>query len=94
MKARYELNNMNLTLSNVTLRDSVDSYVLLKAADENNNEVTIKLSHDQAEFLEAEFKDLNRRRKFYSDTVRSVDKVEEEEDSYNLFSSEFFNEEK
>ncbi|WP_191556925.1 hypothetical protein [Metabacillus idriensis] len=93
MKARYELNNMNLTLSNVTLRDSVDSYVLLKAADENNNEVTIKLSHDQAEFLEAEFKDLNRRRKSYSDTVRSVDKEEEEEDSYNLFSSEFFNEE-
>ncbi|MCM3595734.1 hypothetical protein M4D55_08070 [Metabacillus idriensis] len=93
MKARYELTNMNLTLSNVTLRDSVDSYVLLKAADKNNNEVTIKLSHDQAEFLEAEFKDLNRRRKSYSDTVRSVDKEEEEEDSYNLFSSEFFNEE-
>ncbi|MDR0137525.1 hypothetical protein RFW18_07160 [Metabacillus idriensis] len=93
MKARYELNNMNLTLSNVTLRDSVDSYVLLKAADENNNEVTIKLSHDQAEFLEAEFKDLNRRRKSYSDTVRAIDKEEEEEDSYNLFSSEFFNEE-
>ncbi|USK36069.1 hypothetical protein LIT25_12775 [Bacillus sp. F19] len=91
MKARYELNNMNITLSNVTLRDSVDSYVLLKAADENNNEVTIKLSHDQAEFLEAEFKDLNRRRKTYSDTVRAVDK--EEEDTYNLFSSEFFKEE-
>lgn len=82
---------MNITLSNVTLRDSVDSYVLLKAADENNNEVTIKLSHDQAEFLEAEFKDLNRRRKTYSDTVRAVDK--EEEDTYNLFSSEFFKEE-
>ncbi|TDL83150.1 hypothetical protein [Peribacillus frigoritolerans] len=93
MKARYELNNMNLTLSNVTLRDSVDSYVLLKAADENNNEVTIKLSHNQAEFLEAEFKDLNRRRKSYSDTVRAIDKEEEEEDSYNLFSSEFYNEE-
>lgn len=92
MKARYELNNMNLTLSNVTLRDSVDSYVLLKAADENNNEVTIKLSHDQAEFLEAEFKDLNRRRKAYSDTVRAGDK-EDEEDSYNLFSSAFFDEE-
>lgn len=93
MKARYELNNMNLTLSNVTLRDSVDSYVLLKAADVNNNEVTIKLSHDQAEFLETEFKDLNRRRKSYSDTVRAIDKEEEEEDSYNLFSSEFYNEE-
>ncbi|MFJ7976681.1 hypothetical protein ACIQZI_13425 [Peribacillus sp. NPDC096379] len=62
MKARYELINMNLTLSNVTLRNSVDSYVLFKASDENNNEVTIKLSHQQADFLEAEFTDLNLRR--------------------------------
>ncbi|QNG58607.1 hypothetical protein H4O14_12205 [Bacillus sp. PAMC26568] len=91
MKARYELNHMNLTLSNVTLRDSADSYVLLKAADENNNEVTIKLSHHQAEFLEAEFKDLNRRRK--SHTSDSSLKTEDEDDSYNLFNSEFFNEE-
>lgn len=49
MKARYELANMNLTVSNVTLRNAADSYVLLKAADDQNNEITIKLSHDQAE---------------------------------------------
>ncbi|MFY0758617.1 hypothetical protein AB1K32_07025 [Metabacillus dongyingensis] len=94
MKARYELNNMNLTLSNVTLRDSVDSYVLLKAADENNNEVTIKLSHHQAEFLEAEFKDLNRRRKnsFSGSSLHEKDKTEDE--AYDLFNNEFFSEEK
>ena len=57
MKARYELANMNLTVSNVTLRNAADSYVLLKAADDqNNNEITIKLSHGQAEFLEAELR--------------------------------------
>ncbi|WP_191561551.1 hypothetical protein [Metabacillus idriensis] len=92
MKARYELNHMNLTLSNVTLRDAADSYVLLKAADENNNEVTIKLSHHQAEFLEAEFKDLNRRRKSHSPDSSKTDD-QDEDDAYNLFNSEFFNEE-
>ncbi|UAL54537.1 MULTISPECIES: hypothetical protein [Metabacillus] len=94
MKARYELNNMNLTLSNVTLRDSVDSYVLLKAADENNNEVTIKLSHHQAEFLEAEFKDLNRRRKNSCSGSSLHEKDKTEDEAYDLFNNEFFNEEK
>ncbi|MGM0923514.1 MAG: hypothetical protein ACQEWW_20280 [Bacillota bacterium] len=94
MKARYELNNMNLTLSNVTLRDSVDSYVLLKAADENNNEVTIKLSHHQAEFLEAEFKDLNRRRKNSGSGSSLHEKDKTEDEAYDLFNNEFFSEEK
>ncbi|MGE8080848.1 hypothetical protein [Peribacillus loiseleuriae] len=89
MKARYELINMNLTLSNVTLRNSVDSYVLFKDADENNNEVIIKLSHQQADFLEAEFTELNRRRKGqYSEPIIHDDASEDE--SYNLFNDEFF----
>ncbi|KMY49897.1 hypothetical protein [Peribacillus loiseleuriae] len=90
MKARYELINMNITLSNVTLRDSVDSYVLFKAADENNNEVIIKLSHQQAEFLETEFTDLNRRRKGqYSEPIIH-DAEASDDESYNLFNGEFF----
>ncbi len=90
MKARYELINMNLTLSNVTLRNSVDSYVLFKASDENNNEVTIKLSHQQADFLEAEFTDLNRRRKGHclEPIIHDDDACIDE--SYNLFNGEFF----
>lgn len=90
MKARYELINMNLTLSNVTLRNSVDSYVLFKASDENNNEVTIKLSHQQADFLEAEFTDLNRRRKGHCLEPIIDDDDACIDESYNLFNGEFF----
>ncbi|MFF2857644.1 hypothetical protein, partial [Peribacillus sp. NPDC058002] len=73
MKARYELANMNLTVSNVTLRNAADSYVLLKAADDQNNEITIKLSHEQAEFLEAELREVNRRRRENSPDISGND---------------------
>ncbi|MDF9761674.1 MULTISPECIES: hypothetical protein [Peribacillus] len=91
MKARYELANMNLTLSNVTLRNAADSYVLLKAADDqNNNEITIKLSHGQAEFLEAELREVNRRRRENSSELSGYDKDRlNEDDSFNLFSIDF-----
>lgn len=94
MKARYELENMNLTLSNVTLRNAADSYVLLKAADDhNNNEITIKLSHGQAEFLEAELREVNRRRKENSSEIfRHNQESLNDDDSFNLFSIELFNE--
>ncbi|MFD4930754.1 hypothetical protein ACFWMS_17830 [Peribacillus butanolivorans] len=94
MKARYELENMNLTLSNVTLRNAADSYVLLKAADDHNNsEITIKLSHGQAEFLEAELREVNRRRKENSSEIfRHNQESLNDDDSFNLFSIDLFNE--
>ncbi|MFA1710459.1 hypothetical protein ACDX66_01940 [Peribacillus frigoritolerans] len=93
MKARYELANMNLTVSNVTLRNAADSYVLLKAADDQNNEITIKLSHEQAEFLEAELKEVNRRRKENSPDITGNDQEHiTDDDSFNLFSIDLFNE--
>ncbi|MFC9598338.1 hypothetical protein ACFTQL_10540 [Peribacillus butanolivorans] len=94
MKARYELENMNLTLSNVTLRNAADSYVLLKAADNhNNNEITIKLSHGQAEYLEAELREVNRRRKENSSEIfRHNQESLNDDDSFNLFSIDLFNE--
>ncbi|WP_347942359.1 hypothetical protein AAEY33_12940 [Peribacillus simplex] len=93
MKARYELANMNLTVSNVTLRNAADSYVLLKAADDQNNEITIKLSHDQAEFLEAELREVNRRRRENSPDISGNDQERiNEDDSFNLFSIDLFNE--
>ncbi|WHY59102.1 hypothetical protein [Peribacillus simplex] len=93
MKARYELANMNLTVSNVTLRNAADSYVLLKAADDQNNEITIKLSHEQAEFLEAELREVNRRRKENSPDVTGNDQERiNDDDSFNLFSIDLFNE--
>ncbi|MFE4240505.1 hypothetical protein [Peribacillus butanolivorans] len=94
MKTRYELENMNLTLSNVTLRNAADSYVLLKAADDhNNNEITIKLSHGQAEFLEAELREVNRRRKENSSEIfRHNQESLNDDDSFNLFSIDLFNE--
>ncbi|WP_057914784.1 hypothetical protein [Peribacillus muralis] len=95
MKARYELANMNLTLSNVTLRNAADSYVLLKAADEQNNEITIKLSHGQAEFLEAELRDVNRRRRENGPDSSGYDREpNDEDDSFNLFSIDLYNESK
>ncbi|MDP1421402.1 hypothetical protein Q8G35_24275 [Peribacillus simplex] len=93
MKARYELANMNLTVSNVTLRNAADSYVLLKAADDQNNEITIKLSHGQAEFLEAELKEVNRRRRDNSPDISGNDQERiNDDDSFNLFSIDLFNE--
>ncbi|MCF7622462.1 MULTISPECIES: hypothetical protein [Bacillaceae] len=93
MKARYELANMNLTVSNVTLRNAADSYVLLKAADDQNNEITIKLSHEQAEFLEAELREVNRRRRDNSPDITGNDQERiNDDDSFNLFSIDLFNE--
>lgn len=94
MKARYELANMNLTVSNVTLRNAADSYVLLKASDDqNNNEITIKLSHGQAEFLEAELREVNRRRRENSSEISGNDQERiNDDDSFNLFSIDLFNE--
>ncbi|MCY8938457.1 hypothetical protein P9443_24420 [Peribacillus frigoritolerans] len=93
MKARYELANMNLTVSNVTLRNAADSYVLLKAADDQNNEITIKLSHEQAEFLEAELREVNRRRRENSPDISGNDQERiNDDDSFNLFSVDLFNE--
>jgi|SRR5919107_498433 hypothetical protein len=93
MKARYELANMNLTVSNVTLRNAADSYVLLKAADDQNNEITIKLSHEQAEFLEAELREVNRRRRENSPDISGNDQERiNDDDSFNLFSIDLFNE--
>lgn len=93
MKARYELANMNLTVSNVTLRNAADSYVLLKASDDQNNEITIKLSHEQAEFLEAELREVNRRRRENSPDITGNDQERiNDDDSFNLFSIDLFNE--
>ncbi|ASS97135.1 hypothetical protein [Peribacillus simplex] len=93
MKARYELANMNLTINNVTLRNAADSYVLLKAADDQNNEITIKLSHEQAEFLEAELREVNRRRRENSPVIPGNDQERiNDDDSFNLFSIDLFNE--
>ncbi|CAH0243124.1 hypothetical protein SRABI84_02931 [Peribacillus simplex] len=93
MKARYELANMNLTINNVTLRNAADSYVLLKAADDQNNEITIKLSHEQAEFLEAELREVNRRRRENSPDISGNDQERiNDDDSFNLFSIDLFNE--
>jgi len=93
MKARYELANMNLTVSNVTLRNAADSYVLLKAADDQDNEITIKLSHEQAEFLEAELREVNRRRRENSPDITGNDQERiNDDDSFNLFSIDLFNE--
>jgi hypothetical protein len=69
MKVRYEIGAVNLKISNVTPRDA-ESYVLLTAADEASNEIVFALSHEQAEHLENELYEANRRWKEHSATTR------------------------
>ncbi|WP_110929572.1 hypothetical protein [Bacillus massiliglaciei] len=91
MKARYELKDLAITLSNVTLKNAAESYVLLKATDENENELTIEFSHEQAKLLEAQFAEVNRRRKNHNYQAQYMnDELEEE---YNLFNIDTFKEE-
>jgi hypothetical protein len=61
MKVRYEISDVTLKISNVTLPKAEDSYVLLTALDEHRNEVVFALTHAQAEHLENELYEANRR---------------------------------
>jgi hypothetical protein len=62
MKARYGLSDMTLKISNVTPREAENSYVLITASDGDDNEIVFELSYEQAERLEAELFEANRRR--------------------------------
>ncbi|WP_409304579.1 hypothetical protein [Peribacillus sp. SCS-155] len=59
MKVRFELQNLYLKVSNVTRND--ESYVLLRAYDDSNNDLVLELTHEQAGFLEDQFYEANRR---------------------------------
>jgi hypothetical protein len=73
MKVRYQIGDINLRINNVTLPKAEDSYVLITATDENNNEIIFALSHEQSEFLEYRLYEANRRRRahFTSTTSQS-----------------------
>jgi hypothetical protein len=72
MKVRYQIGDINLKINNVTLPKAEDSYVLITAADENN-EIIFALSHEQSELLEYRLYEANRRRRapFTSTTTQS-----------------------
>jgi hypothetical protein len=78
MKVRYEVSDVNLKISNVTPRDA-ESYILLTASDEQNNEIVIALSHEKAEYLENELYEANRRWKEHS-SATSTQHVEDDTD--------------
>ncbi|MFY4776593.1 hypothetical protein [Metabacillus sp. RGM 3146] len=59
MRVRFEIKNLNIRVGNVT-RDS-QSYVLLTAYDDSNNEIVLELTHEQAGFLEDQFYEANLR---------------------------------
>jgi hypothetical protein len=59
MRVRFEIKNLYLKVGNVT-RDN-QSYVLLRAYDDTNNEIVLELTHEQAGFLEDQFYEANRR---------------------------------
>jgi hypothetical protein len=75
MRVRYGLQDVNLKISNVNPPEH-ESYVLLTAADEDNNEISFALSHEQAELLENELFEANRRWKMTSSIPR-VEKMNE-----------------
>lgn len=76
MRVRYEITDMNLKISNVTPPDS-DTYVLITASDGRNNEIVVALSPEQAERLEDELYEANRRRRQHA-AAASVNYTEEE----------------
>lgn len=59
MKVRYDILDVDLKISNVSPRD-VESYVLMTASD-GISEIVFTLSHEQAEQLENELNEANRR---------------------------------
>ncbi len=84
MKVRYEIKDMDLKISNVTIRDAETSYVLVRAFDEVGNEIAIALSHAQSEYLENELYEANRRRKENVGTSTQYVPDEFNEDLFSL----------
>lgn len=70
MKVRYEIGDINLRVNNMSPKDA-ESYVLLKASDDVGNEISFALSDEQAERLELELFEANRRRRINASTYRS-----------------------
>lgn len=68
MKVRYEIGDITLKVMNMSPRDG-DTYVLLKASDESGNEIAFALSNKQADRLEAELYEANRRRRYSAVTA-------------------------
>jgi hypothetical protein len=94
MKVRYEIGKVSLKISNVTLPNAEDSYVLLTAADDNKNEVVFALTHEQAQYIENELYEANRRWKEHSSTpIKAADDTwseeKEDEETAGEFSNQF-----
>jgi hypothetical protein len=88
MKVRYEITDVNLKISNVTPREAEESYVLIRVADETNAEIVFALSHEQAEHLENELNEANRRWRMHSSsTIRNLEN--EPDDEYEQNSDHF-----
>jgi hypothetical protein len=77
MKVRYEISDVTLKISNVTLPKAEDSYVLLTASDEHRNEVVFALTHAQAERLENELYEANRRWKMTASAQSAAERGEQ-----------------
>jgi hypothetical protein len=90
MKVRFDIQDMGLKISNVTHPRAEDSYVLIKVSDQINNEIVIELSHEQAEYLENELYEANRRWKATANTPniedndneQSIDNNEEQDSGF------------
>lgn len=72
MRVRYDIQDMSLKISNVTLPKAEDSYVLITISDQSNHEIVIELSREQAEYLQDELYVANRRRREYSSPTRAA----------------------
>ncbi|WP_026694099.1 hypothetical protein [Peribacillus kribbensis] len=59
MRLRLEIKNLYLKVGNVTREN--ESYVLMTAHDNSNNEIVLELTHEQAGWLEDQFYNANRR---------------------------------
>ncbi|TJY42781.1 hypothetical protein E5161_08035 [Cohnella pontilimi] len=61
-KVRYEIGDIHLRANNMSPKDA-DSYVLIKATDDFGNEIAFALSDVEADHLEMELSEANRRRR-------------------------------
>jgi hypothetical protein len=59
MRLRLEVKNLHLKVGNVS--HDGQSYVLLRAYDDTNNDIVMELTHEQAGWLEDQFYNANRR---------------------------------
>jgi hypothetical protein len=60
MKSRYQIDDVSIKVINMSPKDAA-SYVLIKTSDESGNEISFSMTNEQADRLELELYEANKR---------------------------------